>query len=157
MKTKTGSMLLTFFFTCSIFTSVFVSIPDNNIAVASINPSGIFLIDEPEDYITAGFNPNGMPVYTEESLVDFYMPIALKKEDVQNLRDSDIEHTILHGNSVFDERLNYIEFEILSSDTYWVVLYHMNVKASDKTFSIDFIPKIKGEELYQFACWNSNC
>ena len=152
---KIGSWMLICFLIFSVFSGMFISIP-NDTAIGAINPSGIFLIDEPSDYITAGFEPDIYPIYTDDSLIDFYMPIALKKEDVSNLQDSDISHTILHGNTIFDERFNYIDFEILSSSTYWVVLYHMNVKASDQSFSIDFVPKIKGEELYQFAWWNSS-
>jgi len=121
-----------------------------------INPSGVFLITSDQGWIDAGFNPVGRPVYTSNGLTEFWMPIALKKEDVPNLQNKDVEHTILHGNQNFNNRLRDITFEILESDTYWVVLYHMQTLASIKPFNIDFVPKIKGEELTQYAWWNSD-
>jgi len=133
-----------------------IPISNINIIVSAANPPGIFLIQIPNDWELAGFNPDGLPVYTPDSLTDFYMPIALKKEDVQNLQNSDIEHTIKHANNNFTNRLRSISFEILESETYYVVLYHMKVIASNQVFSIDFVPKIKGEELGQFAWWNSS-
>lgn len=117
---------------------------------------GIFLIDTPEDWVTAGFELAGLPIYNNEGLVEFWMPIAFKKEDVNVILPKDVSHTIYNNNANFDERFDSIDFEIMESSTYWVVVYHMKVKASDEPFSIDFVPKIKGEELYQYAWWNSS-
>jgi len=128
-----------------------------NFAVRSEKPSGIFLIENAQDWVNAGFdNDSNLPVYNRIGLIEFYMPVALKKEDVHNLQNKDIEHTIYNGNQNFSDRLRSIDFEILESDTYFVVVYHMLVYASDKSFHIDFVPKIKGEELPQFAWWKSS-
>ena len=121
--------------------------------------AGIFLITELNDYSIAGFNLSNIDfepvVYQSQSLTDFYMPICIKKEDVQSIQDKDVEHTILNGNQNFSDRLRSIDFNIYESDNYWLVLYEMNVFASDKDFNIDFVPKIKGEELTHFAWFNS--
>ena len=138
-----------------LINSIIVFIP-----VTSSEGEGIFLVDELSDYESAGFDLDNIDfiphIYNNEGLTFFYMPIALKKEDVPNLQDSDIEHIIYHGNQNFSDRFISIDFNIYESSTYWLVMYHMVVKASDKSFNIDFVPKIKGEELSQFAWWSSS-
>lgn len=123
--------------------------------VESDNSQGIFLIEDAQGWIDAGFEDLGI-YYENNKLLSFNMPVALKKEDVQNLGNKDIDHTIYNGNQNFTDRLRSITFEILESDTYYVVVYSMLVYASNKSFHIDFVPKIKGEELRQFAWWNSS-
>ena len=129
------------------------------IAPAYIGNAGIFLVTDTSDYEYAGFNLSDINfepvVYQSQSLTDFYMPICIKKEDVQSILPKDIEHTIYNGNSNFTERLRSIDFNIYESDTYWLVLYEMKVFASNKGFNIDFIPRIKGEQLTHFAWFNS--
>lgn len=140
-----------------IITLIIIGIALNSFNfVANSEPTGIFLIKTSSDWIKAGFNYTGQPLYTNESLTTFYMPIALKKEDVHNLKPKDVEHVIYNGNNNFYDRLINISFEILESETYYVVLYKMSVYASNKTFNIDFIPKIKGEELSNYAWFNSS-
>lgn len=124
--------------------------------VVAVQTPGIYLITTSQGWINAGFDPENMPIYENEVFCgSYYMPIALKKEDINNLLPKDVEHTIYNGNQNFSDRLNYIDFEILESETYYVVIYEMNINSGDP-FNIDFVPKIKGEELRQFAWWNSS-
>lgn len=145
---KKTYLIILFFLFSTLFQSMNVVAPEN--------PPGIFLIDDADGWELAGFNSSGKPVYFNEALLSFFMPVALKKEDIHSLKDKDVKHTITNIKGNFTKRLRYIDFEILESSTYYVVLYHMEVKASTDSFSIDFIPKIKGEELPKFAYWNSS-
>lgn len=124
--------------------------------IVNSEPKEMFLIKDIKDWVLAGFNPDGLPLYNQEGLTEFYMPIALNKENIKKLEHKDISHTLKHINKNFNDRLRYIDFEIKESNTHWVVIYHMLVYASNKSFSIDFVPKIKGNELTQFAWWDSN-
>ena len=127
---------------------------------SAFSHDGVFLIKTSNDWERAGFDLNNTlydyPVYIRYSLIDFYMPIALKKEDVSNLKPSDVSHVIMNGNKNFSDRLVNIGFNIMESSSYYVVVYFMKVKASNNSFHVDFVPKIKGEELNQYAWWDSD-
>ena len=148
-----------FVYLCCISVLLVTLLSFTMIAPAYIGNDGIFLINKLSDYEYAGFNLSDISfepvVYQSQSLTDFFMPICIKKEDVQSIQDKDVDHTILNGNQNFTDRLRSIDFNIHESGTYWLVLYEMNVFASDKNFNIDFIPKIKGEELTHFSWFNS--
>lgn len=133
---------------------ILISLFNSNIK-ADENPKGIFLITCFDEWKLAGFNNSNLPVWNEQGLLEFWKPIALKKEDIHNLKISDVEHTIYNGNNAFYNRFRSIDFKILESETYYVVLYHMLTYASNESFNVDIKIKIKGEEL-PYSWWNSS-
>jgi len=121
-----------------------------------INVENSFLIETKEDWIKAGFKNDELPVYKQESLINFYMPIAFKKTDITSLKANDINYRYENIKGDFETRDKHIEHKIMESSTHYVILYNMTIKASTNKFSIDFIPEVKGQELKKYAWWNSN-
>jgi len=115
-----------------------------------------FLITNEYDWKNASFNPKGLPVYTPQSLTDFYMPIAFKKSEINSLKTNDIDYSIINRDKNFNDRLQKIEYKILESDTHYVILYSMKTKASIKGFNIDLVPSVKGKQYTKYAWWNSD-
>jgi len=100
--------------------------------------------------------------YTPESLTEFHMPIVIERtKDFANLKKMDLFGSVAFEKSKnsdnFMERIISFEQEIIYSDKdYFVVDFIAHVKASNKTFSIDYVPSIKGKSFSQFAWWNSS-
>jgi len=118
-------------------------------------PTNYFLIKTKNDWINAGFDPEGLPVYTENGLIDFYMPIAVSKSFI-NFNVGNVDNWFENANNNFNDRFQYLELDILESDTHKVLLFHMKCKASDtKHFNVDLKLTVKGFEL-PFGWWNSS-
>jgi hypothetical protein len=106
-----------------------------------------------------------LPKYNTESLTEFHMPIVYKiplsiKLDIKKFIKQGL---FLNTDKNFNDRLRdsgYTVYGNIKPDEYFVVDYWIKIKASDKPFSVDFIPKIELEnkdyELKQYAWWNSS-
>lgn len=117
----------------------------------------IYLIENAKDYEKYGFKDLGI-YYTPEGLTSFDMPLVIEKRDtLTSVKSADLKHNFVGSKGSFNERFRSIDYKIIAeNDKYYIVNYHMECKASDKTFSIDVIPEIKGIKVNKFAWWNSN-
>jgi len=140
-----------------IFFLLFSLYPFNIDTVVGDPPIDIFLITSEKDYTDYGFTDLGV-YYTPESLTCFHMPfIVERKAGFEDLEVGDLDKTIIHKVGSFDKRLRGYDFQILDSNPqFYVVDFSMETFASNETFSIDFVPKIKGVSFSQFDWWNSS-
>lgn len=150
MQRKTILNLLVIFFL------LFSLYPFNIDTALGDPPVEIFLIETSEDYTNYGFTDLGV-YYTNESLTCFHMPFVVERTGVfNNLEKQDLDKRLDKKQGSYDKRLRGYDFDILdSNENYYVVDFSMDTRASNKSFSVDFIPKIKNFEFPQFAWWNS--
>lgn len=119
----------------------------------------LILITDSNIYLKYGFKDLGV-YYTEDSLVSFDMPFVVSKTNVGVISEKDLTSSVV--GSVKDKncltvRNPVYSYSVLAENKdYYVINYHMNIKASNQSFSIDFIPKIKGVSYSIFAWWNSS-
>lgn len=134
-------------------------------------PTGVetYLIHNYSDYKLYGLDYiKDLPKYNSQSLTEFHMPIVYKipstiKMDAKKFIKEGTFETIDKYIKNFNERLidsGYTVYGNLKSDEYFMIDYWIKVKASDKPFSIDFIPTIELDDrdykLEKYAWWNSS-
>lgn len=110
-----------------------------------------YIIETAEQWKALGF-PGDLPVYKREALTDFYLPLVVNKETkpIINYR---LKHATTSFNNTYNPRVTH---KVLQSDNNTVILYHMKVKASNKSWAIDIVPKVNTLEFKQFAWWSSS-
>ena len=137
-----------------LFSLFIVTVP-NSTADESVN-SDMILITDAKQYLTYGFK-DIYPIYTPEALTSFDMPFIIKKTAMSSLSKQDLNHTVYNSSISFTDRQPKYSYQILEENKdYFLINYHMDIKASTKNFSIDFVPKIKNIEYKEFAWWHSN-
>lgn len=125
--------------------------------VDAFTGDNVFVIRNQWDWQNCGFSDyESLPVYTEIGLTNFYMPIALNKSFVKNLKLNEIDYEFKFQNQHFNERFKKLKFDLLESSTFYVVLFKMYCSASVNSFSVDMIPSIKGIKYTQYGYWNSS-
>jgi len=123
---------------------------------SALTDSDMILITDSKQYSKYGFK-NNHPVYTPQGLTSFDMPFVIKKSAMNTLSKDDLGHNIEHSVKEFTDRSPKYKYEILDQNKdYFLINYHMDIKASTESFQIDMIPSIKGVSYDKYSWWNSS-
>jgi len=145
---------------CIIIQLITISLINININASPLSESddgSLILVDDPSIYELYGFNSSGMPIYRKEGLCHFNMPFIINKDNHPTLSKSSLGYNVENmDNNFVDRQPTYNGDIIASNKDYYVINYEMNVKASNKSFSIDFQPIISGKTYNEFAWFDSN-
>jgi len=141
-----------------------------NISLTVNADNDIILVENSKDYVTHGFKDLGV-YYTRHSVSKWNMPFIVSKLDYSTLSDKDLSGSVdtqasLTSNFIQDFKPKF-EYKILAeNDNYYIINYIMDVPIKPKcpectcqeleTFSIDFVPEIKGISYNKYAWYNMN-
>lgn len=147
---KKLSWVILFFLLSPLLSGVFIS------STIATDPK-VILVEDLQTLALYGFK-DYTRVYSNQSLIHHYMPFIVEKTGVFNsLAKYDLSGSFTNKKGAFDKRFISSDFRIVDeTEGYYLIEFYMKTKASNETFSVDFIPKIKDVEFPQYAWWNSS-